>query len=87
MSIAPRAWVHRGVVTAQGLLLSSGLTEVEAKKRVMLLWLDGSRLLDCSGRWLLLFPSQRSLVCSNALGAPLVSRGPLVSSLPLSEAE
>ena len=84
----PRSLVHRGVVTAAGLLFPHDLLPVqEAQRRILELWTIGSTVYRTPVGLLIVFPIPRSLVCELAQGAPVISRVGLLLAAPLTDRE
>ncbi len=94
--VRPRELAHRGVVDAAGLLFSLSTTdEMEAKRRILRLWVAGATVLRISDSrnaaraetLLLKLPKPLRVSCSCSPGMPLVPQHGLLTALPLSEGE
>lgn len=88
----PRTLVHRGVVEASGFLVDAVLAgTLEARRRVLSLWVPGTAVYRVPRGWLVRLPAAQRVVCDQAPGLPLVAekmaaRGMLVGApLELSE--
>lgn len=88
----PRLSVHRGVVSASGFLVESGLArDLEARRRVLALWTPGTRVHRLPEGWLVRLPRPVRVDCGRAPGLPLVEAqipgGTVLLALPLLAAE
>ncbi|HSF41214.1 MAG TPA: bpX6 domain-containing protein, partial [Thermoanaerobaculia bacterium] len=88
----PRLAVHRGVVSAAGFLVESGLAgDSEARRRVLALWTPGTRVHRLPEGWLVRLPRPVSVDCGRAPGLPLVEAkipgGTVLLALSLETAE
>ena len=71
--IRPRLLTHRGVVEASALLFDTRLLTLEAAQgRVLALWKPGAVVYRLEAGLLLCLPAPCRVVCSTALGLPLV---------------
>jgi hypothetical protein len=69
----PRTLVHRGVVEASGFLVDALLTgPLEARRRVVDLWVPGTVVYQVARGWLVRLPEPRRIACDLSLGLPLV---------------
>jgi len=72
--LLPRALVHRGVVEASGFLIDATLAGmVEARRRVLELWMPGTAVYRVPRGWLVRLPEPRRVVSGRAPGLPLVA--------------
>lgn len=90
--LIPRLFVHRGVVSASGFLVASGLAgDLEARRRVLALWTPGTRVHRLPEGWLVRLPRPVSADCGRAPGLPLaeakIPGGTVLLALPLAAAE
>jgi hypothetical protein len=70
----PRTLVHRGVVEASGFLVDATLAgTLEARRRVLALWVPGTAVYQVPRGWLVRLPAPQRVVCDQAPGLPLVT--------------
>jgi hypothetical protein len=70
----PRTLVHRGVVEASGFLVDATLAgPLEARRRVVDLWVPGTAVYQVARGWLVRLPAPRRVACDLSPGLPLVS--------------
>ncbi|MES1245734.1 MAG: bpX6 domain-containing protein [Acidobacteriota bacterium] len=70
----PRALVHRGVVEASGFLVDATLAgPLEARRRVVDLWVPGTAVYQVARGWLVRLPAPQRVACDLAPGLPLVA--------------
>jgi len=81
------AWLFRGSVLADGLLLDEALVgRDEVRRRVFALWAPGARLCRAEGDWVLVWPTPRRLQAEEAPGLPLVRSERCFVAAPLAPA-
>lgn len=71
----PRTLVHRGVVEASGFLIDAMLAgELEARRRVLELWMPGTSVYRVPRGWLVRLPEPRRVASDRSPGLPLVAQ-------------
>jgi hypothetical protein len=69
----PRTLVHRGVVEASGFLVDALLSgPLEARRRVVDLWVPGTSVYQVARGWLVRLPEPHPIACDLSPGLPLV---------------
>ncbi|HEX3129650.1 MAG TPA: bpX6 domain-containing protein [Thermoanaerobaculia bacterium] len=70
----PKTLVHRGVVEASGFLVDATLAgPLEARRRVVDLWVPGTAVYQVARGWLVRLPAPQRVACDLAPGLPLVA--------------
>src|SRR5215470_13025233 len=88
MRVRPRALVHRGIVDAAGFLLDTRLIGVgRARRRILSMWVPGTRIYANDGSLLVLLPSPSRVACDSSPGLPLTALGKWLLALPLAADE
>ncbi|MEW5851203.1 MAG: bpX6 domain-containing protein [Myxococcota bacterium] len=86
--LLPQRLVHRGTVTASGLLISTDpLGVTEARRRVLSLWKPGTTVHDVGDAYVVVFPGPRPLRVVHTPGTPLVATEGVLSGCPLTPDE
>lgn len=71
----PRSLVYRGVVEASGFLIDATLAGLlEARRRVLDLWVPGTSVYRVARGWLVRLPEPRRVASDRAPGLPLVAQ-------------
>jgi hypothetical protein len=91
-AVRPRALTHRGVVDAAAFFVSTALTgPVEARRRVLALWVPGASVYRDPRGWLIRLPEPRRVRSDQSPGLPLtlekVADGRALVSAPFAAEE
>lgn len=79
---------HRGTVSAEGFLFSAKiLTEIEMRRRILLLWNKEAKVFRYDEDLIALFPHSFRVDCRRAVGLPLVRYGEILASFPLKKSD
>src|SRR6185369_10932666 len=72
--VRPRALTHRGVVEASAFLVDAALAgPLEARRRILALWVPGATVYRDPLGWLIRLPSPRRVRCDRSPGLPLTA--------------
>jgi hypothetical protein len=85
----PRRLVHQGVVEAGGFFVDATLVgEAEARRRVLSLWMPGTRVQRLREGWLVSLPRPQAVRCDASPGLPLTeTAGRVLVGSPLTSRE
>jgi len=72
--VRPRALTHRGVVEASAFFVDAELTgPLEARRRILALWVPGATVYRDPRGWLIRLPGPRRVRCDQSPGLPLTA--------------